>query len=90
MLIETDAVYMSLDEFDGLQEYSASLPTGTTAGKQWKCCRPYRSPMPAWFMGEYGAPAGDVVPITWRQIFILPAGRLLVGQAWGEPIEARP
>lgn len=75
MLSENDAVYMTMAEFDALLEYSASLPTGTVAGKQWKCCRPYHSKMPAWFMGEYGEAEGNRVPITWRRIYITEAGR---------------
>ena len=71
--VEDDAVYMTLAEFEGLLEYSCSLPTGTTAGKRWRRRVPYMhrpGDRPQWFMGEYGEPEGDQVPITWREIFI--------------------
>lgn len=31
-----DQVYLTQQQFDRLPEYSCSLPTGTTIGKQWK------------------------------------------------------
>ncbi|GAH84170.1 unnamed protein product [marine sediment metagenome] len=31
-----DNIYLTKEQFDALPEYSTSIPTGTTAGKQWK------------------------------------------------------
>jgi hypothetical protein len=39
---------ISTREFDALPNYSASLPTGQTIGKQWK-----RFTDEGWFLGEY-------------------------------------
>lgn len=44
--------------FDGLLEYSCSLPTGVTPGKVWKCnVNAYRPPVgthpPEWVIREY-------------------------------------
>lgn len=36
MQTEENAGYMTMAEFGSLPEYSCPLPTGTTAGKQWK------------------------------------------------------
>ncbi len=65
-------------EFDGLDEYSCSVPTGTTLGKKWKCKRDYHDASKGWFIGEYGKPFDDPrgkrfcqkVPISWAIIEI--------------------
>ena len=50
--------YVTQETFDGLSEYSCSIPTGTTHGKRWKRDN-HAYPNdgvrrdPKWFMGEY-------------------------------------
>jgi hypothetical protein len=43
-------------EFEGIPEYSCTLPTGTTIGKKWKRREPYVK-LPdtrvTWYIGEY-------------------------------------
>jgi len=54
--------------FDRLREYSTSLPTGTTHGKQWRRrCPPFGEPH-EWWIGEYGTEAEGSVPIAWRRL----------------------
>lgn len=76
MRIDSDGAYMTMDEFEGLPEYSCTVPTGTTVGKRWRREEPYHRQAlgpRTWYMGEYGEPGEDrQVPITWRQIFIVP------------------
>lgn len=36
-----ETTYLTQKEFDGLLEYSTSIPTGTTIGKKWKRHRYY-------------------------------------------------
>lgn len=51
-------------EFEALPEYSASIPTGTTPGKRWKCsCNDGK-----WKIGEYGEIFGansEQIKINW-------------------------
>lgn len=46
--------------------YDFSLPTGTTPGKLWR-----RSAGDRHFVGQYGFPEGDTVPIFWRQVLFI-------------------
>lgn len=48
-------VWLTLEEFEALGEYSCSLPTGTTMGKKWKRCCPYgaSNEKASWYMGQY-------------------------------------
>lgn len=72
MITSNEEVVLSVKEFQNLGEYSASLPTGTTIGKRWKCDdskwkRP--GPEPMWWMGEYIDHADpEKVGIKWRKI----------------------
>lgn len=64
-----DICVISQDELDGLPEYSASLPTGTTIGKRWKAKRANGE----WQIGEYVLdPRGDpeFAGIRWRDVVI--------------------
>ena len=73
---------LTQSEFNELLEYSCSLPTGQTVGKQWKRNdNAYRTPAqpPRWSIGEYGIPYpegheyyGDI-PITWYNVEITDA-----------------
>lgn len=65
---------MTWAELQLLPEYSGSVPTGTAEGKRWRRNRDaggragYGTPASRWMVGEYGAPDGDVVPITWYEV----------------------
>lgn len=77
LLDNTDAV-MTRVEFDKLDEYSTSVPTGAPVGRIWKCRRPWRAhpDIPAtWWLGEYWddgqIEATQSVPIRWRRIHLV-------------------
>lgn len=68
-----------------MDEYSVSLPTGTTPFKMWRCCtrreRDFNyggySPKPSnplraeeWIVGQYLEPIGDRVPIRWFDVVL--------------------
>lgn len=60
-------VFMERSEMEALREYSASLPTGKTIGKRWRCRSTEATS--GWVMGEYvehSDPA--LVGIRWREI----------------------
>ena len=71
-------VRMTRREFDALLEYSTSLPTGTTPGKQWKrAVRPWMNkPHDEWRLGQYGEPYPEghehhgQIPIFWFHISV--------------------
>lgn len=77
MLTEDGAAFMTFREFDGLLEYSCTMPTGTAVGKIWKRGVPYMEPRERWLLGEYVKHSDPkLVGIKWREIFIVtPAGR---------------
>ncbi len=64
-------VRLSQREFDNLSEYSCTIPTGKTIGKQWKRREPYGAPpeRAQWIRGEY-VDIGEegMVGIEWREI----------------------
>lgn len=78
-LLCNDAVALTAAEFDGLLEYSTTLPTGTTAGKAWKARRPFwaSADRADWWRGSYGLPYHEghehfgQIPIGWRRIYRL-------------------
>lgn len=73
MILEEDGAYMDKREFDGLLEYSTTMPTGTTIGKVWKREMPRGAKMPDWWLGEYYDIHSEIsVGIRWRKIFIEP------------------
>jgi hypothetical protein len=49
----TDEVSLTKEAFDALDEYSCSIPTGTTIGKRWKRGEPYHGPRSTWYLCEY-------------------------------------
>ena len=56
MIVTPKGVMLTWREFDVLHEYSCSLPTGTSVGKQWKRRIPYEirtDPPNEWYLGEY-------------------------------------
>jgi len=61
-------VVLTKKQFDELLEYSCSLPTGTTIGKQWKKGVPYNNPK-TWYLCEYVKHEGESkVGITYKKI----------------------
>lgn len=67
---------MPAEEFRKLSEYSCTLPTGTTVGKQWRRRTPYSDsdgPPFIWYLGEFymdaSVPEGEI-GIRWRRIFL--------------------
>jgi hypothetical protein len=48
-----DTIELSDAVFNGLLEYSCSLPTGQTIGKQWKCKVDYYDEAKGWLLCEY-------------------------------------
>ena len=50
---EYETVLVTQKFFDSLLEYSCSVPTGTTIGKQWKMGWPYMEPRTHWFLCEF-------------------------------------
>ena len=79
-----DRVFLSTAQLRVLPEYSTSLPTGTTPGKQWRrAVRPWQtSPSAEWLLGEYGEPYPEghkhhgKIPIFWREIVVVDAPRM--------------
>lgn len=78
-------LHLTKAEFDALDEYSATMPTGTTPGRRWKrhdgafdpSCR-----KPVWIIGEYGELFGrdDCVVVKWH-VPVLKLGAPLSGGA---------
>ena len=78
MELESDGAFMTLREFDGLLEYSSTLPTGQTLGKVWKKGTPYMEPREQWWLGQFVKHSDPkLVGINWREIFIVTAARKL-------------
>ncbi len=87
ILVDEKTAVMDRGDFTALLEYSLSLPTGTAAGKRWKCHlwewapagvddrrlqRVARRWLDAWLMGEYLEPDPDgMVPIHWRELVVV-------------------
>ena len=49
-------VWLTLEQFDALDDYSCSVPTGTTIGKKWRRRVPYEYPITKdtrWYQGQY-------------------------------------
>lgn len=77
LLDDTDAV-MTKAEFDRLDTYSSSVPTGAPVGKIWKARAPWKeipgNPF-AWWLGEYWDDGRieetKSVPIRWRRIHLV-------------------
>lgn len=73
LLDDTDAV-MARSAFDELPEYSCSIPTGVTIGKQWKARRPASDT--GWFLGSYEDEPDQAtwpgqVRIMWRRLHVI-------------------
>ena len=64
-------LHLTRAEFDDLDEYSATLPTGTTPGKRWRRHDGAYDPSchnPVWIVGEYDPDddgAGPNIKINW-------------------------
>jgi len=54
MAMKEDCIALTQEAFDVLPNYSHSIPTGTTIGKQWKCLvKRNREDKGTWYMKEY-------------------------------------
>jgi hypothetical protein len=72
-VVDDTVARLTQHEFDALLDYSASLPTGTTIGKQWKRRNDYHDKSKGWRLGEYVEHDNpDLVGIRWRDIEIIP------------------
>jgi hypothetical protein len=79
MLVDETHAVMTQREFDGLLEYSCSVPTGQSIGKRWKVDRWFGSKLkngPRWWMGEYSRDFKDgrgveMVEMVFREILIV-------------------
>jgi hypothetical protein len=64
-------VWLTLEQFKALDEYSCSIPTGTTIGKKWKRRHPYghATPNTVWYQGEFRESSeSGMVDIRWSII----------------------
>lgn len=65
-------VAITMKAFNELPDYSCSLPTGTTIGKQWKRRNCYHDASKGWSRGEFVPHSSPgTVGIEWREIVIV-------------------
>jgi hypothetical protein len=77
------AIQLTRRELHALDNYSCSLPTGTTAGKRWRRAVDYyrQDDNDAWYLGEYGQPFPTghehegQIPISWTPILVVGVAR---------------
>ena len=75
MYVTEHTAVMCNHEFEQLDDYSCSLPTGTRIGKMWKRRKDYHDETKGWLMGEYAEldpPRSNRVAIIWRTIEVDP------------------
>lgn len=66
-----NTVPLTKQEFDALPDYSCSLPTGTTIGKQWKRRNNYDDESKGWTRGTYSHRIdAHTVAILWENIWL--------------------
>jgi len=66
-----NTVSLTKSEFEKLPDYSCSLPTGATIGKQWKRRNDYYDESKGWTRGTYSRRIdAETVAITWEKIWI--------------------
>lgn len=79
-----DRAFLTTAQLRALPEYSTTLPTGQTPGKQWRRAqRPWHNrASDEWWLGQYGEPYPEghkhhgQIPIYWKQIVVTDAPRL--------------
>lgn len=73
MLLDDKDAVMTRAEFESLDEYSASIPTGTPFGKIWRRHNEVRyGGDGSWQLGEYAPHANPkLVRIIWRLIHVI-------------------
>lgn len=62
------------DDFQRLQEYSCTVPTGVYVGKRWKCnLNVYAPAEPNWIMGAYETAAHDpsMCALRWYDVMLV-------------------
>lgn len=74
-------ICLSEKDFESLDDYSCSIPSGTYVGKRWKRRFPYvHDPdvVPVWTMGEYcECDTPGQIGINWRPIVVANAATIL-------------
>lgn len=79
-------VRMSKAEFDGLLEYSTSLPTSPSVGRQWKRRQPAFGDPASWFLGTaVEDPEPGWTRIEWAKIQIETPRETQVRMALAKP-----
>jgi hypothetical protein len=70
---ELERIILTSEQFEGLKEYSCSIPTGKSIGKRWKRNVNAYSDLPAqWVMGTYVPDADPMrVGIKWYRIVVI-------------------
>jgi hypothetical protein len=74
-----DAAFIHPKAFARLDEYSCSLPTGTTPGKVWKRNSGFGRPGygDEWWLGQFGEPYPEghkhhgSIPIMWLRLVVI-------------------
>ncbi len=74
--MKEEHIALTREAFNKLMEYSTSIPTATTIGKQWKMNEnAFTKEAPVWYMGEYVSHKEPrQVGIVWKKIVIREAG----------------
>ncbi len=89
---DLEAEHISRSAFDGLPEYSCSVPTGVYPGKVWRCnlnaFAPRIGTEPLWVIREYVADGPDHCSIDCRRPIITEAPPAAYGTL--AKTEARP
>lgn len=66
-----ETVELTQEEFDALPEYSTTIPTGKTIGKQWKRQLYYGKYLAEWVRCEYVEdPDPEYVGMLWHKIVV--------------------
>lgn len=66
---ELETVELTLSEFESLFDYSTTLPTGKTIGKQWRRRLFWGKYRHVWLLAEYiEDPDPTMVGIKWKRI----------------------
>lgn len=80
--VTADACFVTERGLLALNDYSCSLPTGTTVGKVWKRRNDYSDESKGWVLGFYAPCAEpDKVLICWRPIRVLTRRQMQVRRA---------
>lgn len=80
-----------VENFEQLDDYSCTIPSGTVVGKFWRRHQPY-SGRGAWWLGQYvDDPDPEKIGIVWRELFVAidwGAGRVESFRATDDQLDA--